>query len=52
MQKLMKNWIFTLIVCILLSILSVLMFLDGVGVGDVHIGYRIIHVLTAVVLLL
>ena len=52
MQKLMKNWIFTLIVCILLSILSVLMFLDGFGVGDVHIGYRIIHVLTAIVLLL
>ena len=50
MQKLMKNWIFTLITCILLAILSVLMFLDGAGVGDLFIGRRIIHVLTAVAL--
>lgn len=50
MQKLMKNWIFTLITCILLAILSVLMFLDGAGVGDLFIGQRIIHVLTAVAL--
>lgn len=52
MQKLMKNWIFTLTVCILLSVLSVLMFLDGFGVGDLYIGQRIIHILTAVTLLL
>ena len=52
MQKLIKNWIFTLIVCILLSVLSVLMFLDGAGVGDLYIGKGIIHILTAVVLLL
>ena len=52
MQKMMKNWIFTLIVCILLSVLSVLMFLDGFGVGDLYIGQQIIHILTAVTLLL
>lgn len=50
MQKLMKNWIFTLVTCILLTILSVLMFLDGAGVGDLFIGQKIIHVLTAVAL--
>ena len=52
MQKLIKNWIFTLVTCILLAILSVLMFLDGAGVGDLFIGQRIIHVLTAVSLLI
>ena len=52
MQKLMKNWIFTLTVCILLSILSVLMIVDGIGVGDLYIGQQIIHILTAVALLL
>ncbi|MBQ8356634.1 MAG: hypothetical protein IJX39_02375 [Clostridia bacterium] len=52
MQKLMKNWIFTMITCILLSVLAVLMFLDGFGVGDLYIGQAIIHILTAVVLLL
>ena len=52
MQKLMKNWIFTLVTAILLAILSVLMFLDGFGVGDLYIGQKIIHILTAVVLLL
>lgn len=50
MQKLMKNWIFTLIVCILLSILAVLMILDGFGVGDVYLGQQILHILAAVVL--
>ena len=48
MQKLMKNWIFTLIVCILLTILSLLMFLDVFG--DIYLGKTIIHLLTAVVL--
>ena len=52
MQRIMKNWIFTLIVCALLLILSVLMLLDGVGVGDLYIGQQIIHILTAVGLLL
>ena len=35
MQKLMKNWIFTLVTCVLLAILAVLAFLDSLGVGDV-----------------
>ncbi len=48
MQKLMKNWIFTLITCILLSILAVLMFLDGFDVGGLHIGDRIIHLMAAI----
>ncbi|MBQ3483758.1 MAG: hypothetical protein IJA78_06235 [Clostridia bacterium] len=50
MQKLMKNWIFTLVVCCLLSILAVLMILDGFGVGDVYLGRQILHILAAVVL--
>ena len=52
MQRIMKNWIFTLITCMLLAILAVLMLLDGLGVGDLYIGRRIIHVLTAVSLLI
>lgn len=52
MQKLMKNWVFTLIVCILLSVLALLMFLDGFGVGDIYLGKTIIHLLTAIVLAL
>lgn len=52
MQKLMKNWVFTLIVCILLTVLALLMFLDGFGVGDIYLGKAIIHLLTAVVLAL
>jgi hypothetical protein len=52
MQRIMKNWIFTLVTCILLTILSVLMFLDGAGVGDLYIGRGIIHMLTAVSLLI
>ncbi len=52
MQKLMKNWIFTLITCILLAILSVLMFLSGFEVGGMHIGRNIIHIVAAVALAL
>ncbi len=52
MQKLMKNWVFTLITCILLSILAVLMFLDGFEVGGLHIGSRLIHLVAAVALTL
>lgn len=51
MQKLMKNWVFTLIVCILLSVLALLTFLDGFGVG-IDFAQRVIHLLTAVVLAL
>ena len=50
MQKLMKNWVFTLVVCCLLSILAVLMILDGFGVGDIYLGRQILHILAAVVL--
>ncbi len=50
MQKLMKNWIFTLIVCILLAVLAVLMFLSGFKVGDLHIGEDILHIVAAVAL--
>ncbi len=52
MQKLIKNRVFTLIICILLAILSLLMFLDGFGVGEGHYGQKTIHLITAVVLLL
>ncbi len=52
MQKLMKNWIFTLVTCILLSILAVLMFLDGFDVGGLHIGSRLIHLVAAIALAL
>ena len=52
MQRIMKNWIFTMVTCILLAILAVLMFLDGAGIGDLYIGRQIIHVLTAVSLLI
>ena len=52
MQKIMKNWVFTLITCILLAILSVLMFLDGFDVGGLHIGSRLIHLVAAIALAL
>ena len=52
MQKLMKNWIFTLITCILLTVLAVLMFLDGFDVGGLHIGARLIHLVAAIALVL
>lgn len=50
MQKLMKNWIFTLITCILLTVLAVLMFLDGFEIGGLHIGARLIHLIAAIAL--
>lgn len=52
MQKLIKNWIFTLIVCILLVIPAVLMFLDGFDVGGIRFGTRLIHLLVAIALTL
>ena len=52
MQKLMKNWVFTLITCILLAILSVLMFLSGFEVAGIRIGRNIIHIVAAVALAL
>ena len=52
MQKIMKNWVFTLITCILLTILAILMFLDGFDVGGLRLGSRLIHLLAAVALAL
>ena len=52
MQKMMKSWIFTLITCILLTILSVLMFLDGFDIGGLHIGERLIHLVAGIALIL
>jgi glucan phosphoethanolaminetransferase (alkaline phosphatase superfamily) len=50
MQKLMKNWVFTMITCILLWMFAVLMFLDGFDVGGLHIGDRLTHLLAAIAL--
>ncbi len=51
MQKIMKNWIFTLIACILLVMFAVLLLLDNLGVlGERYIARRFIHILTAVAL--
>ena len=47
MQKLMKSWVFTLIVCILLAMFAALMFLSGFKVGGLHIGKSILHVIVA-----
>lgn len=51
MQKLMKNWIFTLVACVLTAILAVLMFLDGFDVGGLHIADRMLHLIAALALL-
>jgi hypothetical protein len=50
MQKLMKNWVFTLVTCALLAALSVLMFLDGFDVGGLYIAERVLHLMAAVAL--
>jgi hypothetical protein len=47
MQKLMKNWIFTLVGCILLAILATFMFLDGFDVGGLHVVDRMLHLVAA-----
>lgn len=52
MQKLMKKWVFTLVVCILLAVLAVLMFLSGFKVGKLNIGGDILHIVAAVALIL
>ena len=48
MQKMMKSWVFTLIVCILLAMFAVLMFLSGFKAGGLHIGQSILHLIVAV----
>ena len=51
MQKLVKNWIFTLIVCILLAMFAVLLVIDNLGLlGERYVAYSVLHVLTAVAL--
>ena len=50
MQKLMKNWIVTLIVCMLLTAFSVLMFLSGFKVGGMEIGHSILKIVAAAAL--
>lgn len=53
MQKLVKNWIFTLVVCILLTLFAVLLVIDNLGlIGERYIAYTVIHVLTAVALII
>ena len=48
MQKIIKNWIFTLVMTIVLALLAILMFLDGVGVADRFWTQSVIHEITAV----
>lgn len=52
MQKLMKNWIFTMITCALLAILATLMILDGLDVGGLRIADRMIHLVVAIALVI
>lgn len=52
MQKILKNWIFTMVTAILLAVLTVLVFLDAFGVGDLFFVQEFIHILTAVALLI
>ena len=48
MQKIMKNWVVTMITAILLTLLAVWMTLDGAGVGDMFYTQSIIHEITAI----
>ncbi|MBQ2773484.1 MAG: hypothetical protein IJF45_03960 [Clostridia bacterium] len=50
MQKLMKNWVFTMITCILLSVLMVIMLLGAFEVKGFTLAQDILHLLVAVVL--
>ena len=50
MQKLMKNWIFTMITCILLSVLAVIMFLGAFEIKGFTLAKDILHLLVAVML--
>lgn len=52
MQKLFKNWIFTLITCILLSMLAVVMFLGALDLKGFTLANDILHLLVAVALVL
>lgn len=50
MQKLMKNWVFTMITCILLSVLTVIMLLGAFEVKGFTLAQDILHLLVAVML--
>ena len=50
MQKLFKNWIFTLIVCILLALLTAVMFLGAFEVKGFTLARDILHLLMAVII--
>ncbi len=50
MQKLIKNWIFTLIVCILLALLTAVMLLGAFEVKGFTLARDILHLLMAVIL--
>ncbi|MBQ8341930.1 MAG: hypothetical protein IJY22_06130 [Clostridia bacterium] len=48
MQKIMKNWIFTMVTAIVLFLLALFMILDGAGVADRFVTQSIIHEITAI----
>ena len=50
MQKLMKNWIFTMVTCILLALLTVVMLLGAFEVKGFTLANDILHLLVAVIL--
>lgn len=50
MQKLFKNWIFTLVVCILLALLTAVMLLGALEVKGFTLARDILHLLMAVIL--
>lgn len=52
MEKLMKNWIFTMVVCILVTLLAVVMLLGALEVKNFTFARDILHLLAAVVLLM
>ena len=52
MQKLMKNWIFTMITCILLAVLATVMLLGALEVNGFTLAKDILHLLVAVVLVI
>lgn len=52
MQKLFKNWIFTLITCILLALLAVVMLLGAFELKGFSLAGDILHLLAAVILAL
>lgn len=52
MQKLMKNWIFTLVIFLLLAVFALVMILDGFEVGQLYLWNQYKHMISAVTLAL